>query len=201
MTHPIPVPDCYGSPETRAAIGEHNALVARVESRLADLRGVEERLATADPVKADAGNLADQRAAAADEKRRLLSAKIDALRERLKLLGVLEAERLAAEEAAAPAIGAAREAARTALRAAGYGRYFADPNVKRQAESWVDMAEDVLSASARYERLRQARVALLELRQTAESEIRRCDESAQAATFKRGLDGFSERLLASGAAR
>ena len=60
------------------------------------------------------------------------------------------------------------------------------------------MAEDVLSARARYERLRQARAVLLELRQTAESEIRRCDESAQAATLGRGLAGFSERLLASG---
>ena len=118
-------------------------------------------------------------------------------------MAVSEAERLAGQQEAAPAIGTAREAARKALRAAGYGRYFADPNpnVKRQAESWVDMAEDVLTASARYERLRQGRVRCLSCGETAESEIRQADEAIQEATFGRGLAGFSARLLASGAAR
>ncbi len=202
MTHAIPLPD-YVTGDTMAATKKHNSDLLRIESLLTDLRGLAERLAVADPVTSDAGDLADQRAAAADEKGRLLSAKIASLQERLSILARLEAERHQAEAEAAPAIGAAREAARTALRAAGYGRYFGDsnPNVRRQAESWVDAAEDVLSASARHERLRQERVALLEQRQTAEAEIRRCDEAAQAATLGRGLAGFSERLLASGAAR
>ncbi len=202
MTHPLPIPD-YATPETRAEIESHNAANRDIESDLAAVRQRQEVADQADPRTANPGELAAEREAIAAARKKLLASKIAMLQARLSLLGRLEAERLAGEQAAGPAIGTAREAARTALRAAGYGRYFGDsnPNVKRQAESWVDMAEDVLSASARYERLRQARVALLELRQTAESEIRRCDESAQAATLGRGLAGFSERLLASGAAR
>ncbi len=203
VTHPLPIPD-YATPETRAEIESHNAANRDIESDLAAVRQRQEVADQADPRTANPGELAAEREAIVAARKKLLASKIALLQARLSLLGRLEAERLAGEQAAGPAIGTAREAARTALRAAGYGRYFGDSNpnvIKRQAESWVDMAEDVLSASARYERLRQARVALLELRQTAESEIRRCDESAQAATLGRGVVGFSERLLASGAAR
>ncbi len=154
MTHPLPIPD-YATPETRAAIESHNAASREIESDLAAVRQRQEAADQADPRTANPGELAAEREAIATARKKLLASKIAMLQERLSILGRLEAERLAGEQAAAPAIGTAREAARTALRAAGYGRYFGDsnPNVKRQAESWVDMAEDVLTASARYERL------------------------------------------------
>ncbi len=202
MIHAIPIPD-YATRETAAALKEHNSELLRIEAALQDIRQREERLASADMTTAPAGELATEREAVAGEKKKHLTAKIEALQGRLKLLAALEAERAVAEGAAAPAIDAARQAARTALTAAGYGRYFGDPNpnVRQQAENWLDLAAATVNAKARHQQLREERVNLVQLRQITESDIRQADEATQAAIYGRGLKGYAARLLVTGEAR
>ena len=131
VTHPLPIPD-YATPETRAEIESHNAANRDIESDLAAVRQRQEVADQADPRNSEPRRAGGQGEAIAAARKKLLASKIAMLQARLSLLGRLEAERLAGEQAAGPAIGTAREAARTALRAAGYGRYFGDsnPNVK-----------------------------------------------------------------------
>ena len=62
VTHPIPVPDSTEVPKPARQSAEHNAASRRHRIPPGGRpRSVEERLATADPVKADAGNLAAER--------------------------------------------------------------------------------------------------------------------------------------------